>query len=122
MWQRFTERARKIIFYAQEEAGKRGENYVSTSYLLLGVLRERDSVAMRMLAALTIDDKALRREVLASIPEGDGVRKPDMQLTANAKHVIDLAYEEARLLDNNYIGSEHLLLGILRQEGEPDVV
>ena len=117
MWQRFTERARKIVFHAQEEAGKLGENYVSTEHLLLGLVRESDSVAARILGRMDIDLNHIRSEIERQVARGDGRLGQDMQLTPRAKRVIDLAYDEARQLNNNYIGTEHLLLGLIR-EGE----
>ena len=115
MWQRFTERARKVVFYAQEEAGRLGENYVSTEHLLLGLVRENDSVAARILDRLGISLGRVRTEIERQVARGDGHLGQDMQLTPRAKRVIDLAYDEARQLNNNYIGTEHVLLGLLRE-------
>ena len=117
MWQRFTERARKVVFYAQEEAGRLGENYVSTEHLLLGLVRENDSVAARILDRIGVSLGRIRSEIERQVSRGDGRLGQDMQLTPRAKRVIDLAYDEARQLNNNYIGTEHLLLGLIR-EGE----
>lgn len=117
MWQRFTERARKVVFYAQEEAGRLGENYVSTEHLLLGLVRENDSVAARILDKIGVSLGRIRSEIERQVVHGDGRLSQDMQLTPRAKRVIDLAYDEARQLNNNYIGTEHLLLGLIR-EGE----
>ena len=117
MWQRFTERARKVVFYAQEEAGRLGENYVSTEHLLLGLVRENDSVAARILDRLGVSLGRIRSEIERQVARGDGRLGQDMQLTPRAKRVIDLAYDEARQLKNDYIGTEHLLLGLIR-EGE----
>jgi ATP-dependent Clp protease ATP-binding subunit ClpC len=115
MWQRFTERARKVVFYAQEEAQKFGEGYVSTEHLLLGLVRESDSVAARVLDKLGVSLNRIRAEVEKSLPRGDARPNQDMTLTPRAKRVIDLAYDEARNLNNNYIGTEHLLLGLIRE-------
>jgi ATP-dependent Clp protease ATP-binding subunit ClpC len=117
MWQRFTERARRVVFFAQEEAGRLGENYVSTEHLLLGLVRENDSVAARILDRLAVSLGRIRSEIERQVTRGDGRLGQDMQLTPRAKRVIDLAYDEARQLNNNYIGTEHLLLGLIR-EGE----
>ena len=117
MWQRFTERARKVVFYAQEEAGRLGENYVSTEHLLLGLVRENDSVAARILDRIGVSLGRIRSEIERQVAHGDGRLGQDMQLTPRAKRVIDLSYDEARNLNNNYIGTEHLLLGLIR-EGE----
>ncbi|HRI44105.1 MAG TPA: ATP-dependent Clp protease ATP-binding subunit [Fimbriimonadaceae bacterium] len=115
MWQRFTERARKVVFYAQEEAQKFGEGYVSTEHLLLGLVRESDSVAARVLERLGVSLGRIRAEVEKQLPRGDARPSQDMTLTPRAKRVIDLAYDEARNLNNNYIGTEHLLLGLIRE-------
>ena len=115
MWQRFTERARKVVFYAQEEAQKFGEGYVSTEHLLLGLVRESDSVAARVLERLGVSLSKVRSEVEKQLPKGDLRQNQDMTLTPRAKRVIDLAYDEARNLNNNYIGTEHLLLGLIRE-------
>src|SRR5512136_1147950 len=117
MWQRFTERARRVVFFAQEEAGRLGENYVSTEHLLLGLVRENDSVAARILDRLGVSLGRIRSEIERQVARGDGQLGREMQLTPRAKRVIDLAYDEARQLNNNYIGTEHLLLGLVR-EGE----
>ena len=106
-----------MVFFAQEEAGRLGENYVSTEHLLLGLVRENDSVAARILDRLGISLGRIRSEIERQVARGDGRLGQDMQLTPRAKRVIDLAYDEARQLNNNYIGTEHLLLGLIR-EGE----
>src|SRR5690349_18824090 len=117
MWQRFTERTRRVIFFAQEEAARWGENYVGTEHLLLGLVRESDSVAGRILDRLGIASGRVRADLERQMTRGQGNLGQDMQLTPVAKRSIDLAYEEARDLNNNYIGTEHLLLGLSR---EPD--
>src|ERR671917_202338 len=117
VWQRFTERARRVVFFAQEEAGRLGENYVSTEHLLLGLVRENDSVAARILDRMGVSLGRIRSEIERQVARGDGRLGQDMELTPRAKRVIDLAYDEARQLNNNYIGTEHLLLGLIR-EGE----
>ena len=115
MWQRFTERARRVVFFAQEEAARLGENYVGTEHLLLGLVRESDSVAARILDKLNIPLGRIRADIERQVTRGHGNLGQDMQLTPRAKRVIDLAYEEARQLNNNYIGTEHLLLGLIRE-------
>ena len=113
MWQRFTERARRVIFYAQEEAGQLGENYVSTEHILLGLVREDDTIAAKVLIKMGFALGKIRKEVMKNVTKGDGALGQDMQLTPRAKRVIDLSYDEARSLQNNYIGTEHILLGII---------
>lgn len=103
------------MFYAQEEAQKFGEGYVSTEHLLLGLVRESDSVAARVLEKLGVSLNRIRSEVEKQLPRGDARPSQDMTLTPRAKRVIDLAYDEARNLNNNYIGTEHLLLGLIRE-------
>src|SRR3989440_3799257 len=115
MWQRFAERARRVVFFAQEEAARLGENYVGTEHLLLGLVRESDSVAARILDRLGVPLGRIRAEIERQVTRGHGNLGQDMQLTPRAKRVIDLAYEEARQLNNNYIGTEHLLLGLIRE-------
>lgn len=115
MWQRFSERARKVVFYAQEEAQKFGEGYVSTEHLLLGLMREKDNLACRCLTEMGVSTDRDRTEVQRQLPRGDPRTTQDMTITPRAKRVIDLAYDEARNLTNNYIGTEHLLLGIVRE-------
>lgn len=115
MWQRFTERARKVVFYAQEEAQKFGEGYVSTEHLLLGLVREADSVAARVLEKMGVSLNRIKQEVEKQLHHGDHRSNADMTLTPRAKRVIDLAYDEARNLNNNFIGTEHLLLGLIRE-------
>ena len=106
MWQRFTERARRVIFYAQEEAGRLGENYVSTEHLLLGLVREPDSVAARILERMGVSLSRVRSEIERQVSRGEGRLGQETQLTPRAKRVIDLAYDEARQLNNNYIGTD----------------
>src|SRR5262249_22883984 len=115
MWQRFTERARRVVFFAQEEAARMGENYVGTEHLTLGLVRENDSVAARILDRLGIALGRIRADIERQMTRGEGNLGQDMQLTPRAKRVVDLAYEEARQLNNNYIGTEHLLLGLIRE-------
>ena len=116
MWQRFTERARKAVFYAQEEAQKFGAGYVSTEHLLLGICREADNVAGRVLNQIGASSARIINETTKHLPRNRGEhRSQDMTLTPRAKRAIDLAFQEAQTLGNNYIGTEHLLLGLVRE-------
>ncbi|MFI5387476.1 MAG: Clp protease N-terminal domain-containing protein [Fimbriimonadales bacterium] len=115
MWQRFTERARKVVFHAQEEAQRFGEGYVSTEHLLLGLVRESEDTAAGVLKGMGISLNRIRKEVENQLPRGDARPSQDMTLTPRAKRVIDLSYEEARNFGDNYIGTEHLLLGLIRE-------
>ena len=117
MWQRFTERARRAVFFAQEEAGRLGLNYVSSEHILLGLVRENDSKASEVLRRMDVPVSRVRAEVERGATRGEGRLGQDMQLTPRAKRVIDLAFDEAKSMSDEHIGSEHLLLGVLR-EGE----
>jgi ATP-dependent Clp protease ATP-binding subunit ClpA len=114
VWQRFTESARKVIFYAQEEAQNAGGGNVSTEHILLGLLRE-ENVAAKVLAKLGIDLDQFKESVRNEAGRTEKPPAQDMTLTPRAKRVIDLAYDEARRLQNNYIGTEHLLLGLIKE-------
>jgi Clp amino terminal domain, pathogenicity island component len=126
MWQQFTERAREAVFFAQEEAARMGENYVGTEHLLLALVvgKNPDSIWHRGIAAgllvrLGVSLEQIRREVERQVTRGPApiaVEQAEPQLTPGAKQAIDLAYEEALRLGNNYIGTEHLLIGLLRQK------
>jgi hypothetical protein len=115
MWQRFTEKARRVVFYAQEEAQRYGVGYVSTEHLLLGLLRERDNVAVHVLSRLSIFPERVESALAQEMVQTGERAATDMTLTSSAKHVIDLAFAESRALDNDYIGTEHLLLGLLAE-------
>jgi RNA polymerase sigma factor (sigma-70 family) len=119
LWQRFTERARRVVFYAQEDAARLGENRVGTEHLLLGLIRENDHVAAKILDRLGISLETIRRDVLQQVTRGQGNLGQDMQLTPRAKTVVDFSYEEAFSLNNNYLGTEHLLLGLIREGDGP---
>lgn len=116
MWQRFTERARRVVFYAQEEAHKHGDSYVDTTHLLLGLLRDQDTVAVRVIESLGCSAHKLREAVEKGIGPAKEDSTADMTLTPRAKRTVDMAYDEARSLGNNYLGTEHLLLGLIRDD------
>ncbi len=115
MWDKFTEKARRAVFFAQEETGRLRDNEVTTGHLLLGLMRE-DNVARQVVERLEIAPEVVTEQVRAVLrPRGTGPVR-EMWLTTRAKVSLDHAYEEARALDNNYIGTEHLLLGIISEE------
>jgi ATP-dependent Clp protease ATP-binding subunit ClpA len=118
MWQRFTEKTRRVIFFAQEEAAKLGERNVGTEHMPLGIVREDDCVAVRVLDRLGVSVVRVRQELGKYLARGDGRLGTDMMLTARSKRVIDYAYEEARRLNNDYVGTEHILLGLVREEDD----
>lgn len=117
MWEPFTERARRSIVLAQEEAQRLGNNYIGTEHLLLGIISEGESVAAKVLENLGVSLEKVRAEVEAIVGKGSQTSSQEMVFTPRAKRVIELAFEEARNLTHNYIGTEHLLLGLVR-EGE----
>src|SRR5690242_8583956 len=114
---RFTERARKVLSLAQEEAQRYQHNYIGTEHLLLGLVREGEGVAAKVLLKLGIELNRVRSSVEFIIGRGDRIVLGQIGLTPRAKKVIELAIDEARRLNHHYIGTEHLLLGLLR-EGE----
>lgn len=115
MWQRFTENMRKVIFDAQDEAQNLGQTEVGTEHLLLGLIREEENTACQTLIKMGVDLRKLQETVLKYTSKGQEAQGSSMQLTPRAKQVIDLAYDEARLLNNDYIDTEHLLLGLIRE-------
>src|SRR5947207_1521491 len=115
MWQRFTERARRVVFFAQEEAARLGENYVGTEHLLLGLVRENDSVAARILDRLGVPLGRIRSDIERQVTRGHENLGQDTQFTPRSRRAIDLACEEARQLNQEHIGTEHLLLGLIRE-------
>src|SRR5258708_4105860 len=114
---KFTERARKVLQFAQEEAQRFQHNYIGTEHLLLGLIREESGVAGRVLQRLGIDLEKVREGVELVIGHGDRSKWGDIGVTPRAKKSIELAVDEARRLHHHYIGTEHLLLGLVR-EGE----
>ncbi|GAB4387399.1 MAG: ATP-dependent Clp protease ATP-binding subunit [Thermodesulfovibrionales bacterium] len=117
MFEKFTERGRKIIIYAKEEAERRQNDYLGTEHLLLAILREEDSLPAAILRKMGLSPDEIRMEVERNLPIGSNILTfGDIPFTPRAKKVLELAVEEARLLGHNYIGSEHLMLGLLRED------
>ena len=117
MFEKFTERGRKVIIYAREEAEKRQNDYLGTEHLLLGLLREEDSLPMIIIKKMGLSAEELRMEVERNLPTGSNILTfGDIPFTPRAKKVLELAVEEARLLGHSYIGSEHLLIGLIRED------
>jgi len=118
MFERFTERARKVIILAREEAIRLGHNFVGTEHLLLGLVREGDGLAMAILKKLSVNISTLKGEVEKVVSVGTQVSPAgEVPFTPQAKKVLEYAISEARSMGHNYIGTEHLLLGLVR-EGE----
>src|SRR5216683_2541094 len=114
---RFTERARHVMQLAQEEAQRLQHHYIGTEHLLLGLLGEEEGVAGKVLTGLGVDLERARQAVEGIVGRGEHLVSGEVGLTPRAKHVVELAVDEARRLHHHYLGTEHLLLGLLR-EGE----
>ena len=114
---KFTERALTVLKLAQEESHRFNHNYIGTEHLLLGIVREGEGVAAKVLANLGVELKNVRSAIELIIGRGDRAVVGESGLTPKAKHVIELAVDESRRLGHHYIGTEHILLGLVR-EGE----
>jgi ATP-dependent Clp protease ATP-binding subunit ClpC len=119
MFERFTDRARRVVVLAQEEARMLEHNYIGTEHLLLGLIHEGEGVAAKALRALDVDLDTLRREVESLVGRGQQPTKGHIPFTPAAKKVLELALRESVQLGHEYIGTEHLLLGLLREGEEP---
>ena len=117
MFERFTERARQVVVLAQDEARALKHNYIGTEHILLGLLREEEGLAARVLESLDITVEEVRAQVARIVGQGDEVTTGQIPFTPRAKKVLELALREALSLGHNYIGTEHILLGVVR-EGE----
>ncbi|MCX7667699.1 MAG: ATP-dependent Clp protease ATP-binding subunit, partial [Atribacterota bacterium] len=117
MFERYTERARKVIILAQDEAIRLKHNHIGTEHLLLGLLREREGIAARILESFDISLDLVRSELESLIEKTEYQGSKEVAFTPRAKRVLELALDETRRLGHNYVGTEHILLGILR-EGE----
>ena len=118
MQDRFTDRVRKVIYYARDEAARLQHDYIGTEHLLLGIVREGEGIAAKVLAKLELDFEQIQQAVENMVKSSGGTLTiGEIPFTPRAKRVLELAIEEARLLGHNYVGTEHLLLGLIR-EGE----
>ena len=117
MFERFTEKARRVVVYAQEEARMLNQNYIGTEHLLLGLIREQDGIAAKALESLSISLEDVHQQVEDLIGKGTFVPTGHIPFTPRAKKVLELSLREALQLGHNYIGTEHILLGLIR-EGE----
>src|SRR5476649_1232805 len=115
MFERFTERARQVVVLAQEEARALKHNYIGTEHILLGLLREEEGLAARVLDGLDITVEEVRAQVARIVGQGDEVTTGQIPFTPRAKKVLELALREALSLGHNYIGTEHILLGLVRE-------
>jgi ATP-dependent Clp protease ATP-binding subunit ClpC len=116
MFERFTDRGRRVVVLAQEESRLLDHDYIGTEHLLLALSHEGEGVAARVLKDSGVELTALRAEVERRVPRGDGQPAGHIPFTPRAKKVLELSLREALSLGHNYIGTEHLLLGLLREE------
>lgn len=118
MHDKFTDRVKRVMFLAREEAARLRHDYIGTEHLLLGIIREGEGLAATILTNLGLDLDMLRRTIESMVPASSGsVSIGEIPFTPRAKHVLELSVDEAKLLGHNYVGTEHLLLGLIR-EGE----
>src|SRR4026209_2674252 len=115
VFERFTERARQVVVLAQEEARTLKHNYIGTKHILLGLLREEEGLAARVLESLDITVERVRAQVVRIVGSGEEVTSGQIPFTPRAKQVLELALREALSLGHNYIGTEHILLGLVRE-------
>src|SRR6266545_912099 len=115
MFERFTERARQVVVLAQDEARTLKHNYIGTEHILLGLLREEEGLAARVLDTLDITVEEVRAQIARIVGQGDEVTTGQIPFTPRAKKVLELALREALSLGHNYIGTEHILLGLVRE-------
>jgi len=115
MFQRFTDRARRVIVLAKEEAGALNHNYIGTEHLLLGLLSEGEGIAARALTSMGIGLDAARQAVLDIIGPGQQAPSGHIPFTPRSKKVLELSLREAQQLGHSYIGTEHLLLALMRE-------
>ena len=118
MFKRFTERARKVIILAREEAERFRNDYLGTEHILMGIIKDGGGIAVTVLQRLGVDLKHLKLELERNFPlSSNSVTIGDIPFTPRAKKVLELSVDEARLMGHNYIGTEHLLLGLLKEKG-----
>ena len=115
IFERFTEKARQVVVLAQEEARALGHNYIGTEHILLGLLREEEGLAARVLDSLDITIEDVRALVARIVGQCDAVTTGQIPFTPRAKKVLELALREGLSLGHNYIGTEHVLLGLVRE-------
>ena len=114
MFERFTDRARRVIVLAQEEARALQHNYIGTEHLLLGLIREGEGVAAKALASKGVELDATRKQVEEMIGKGNAAPNGHIPFTPHAKQVLEFSLREALQLGHSYIGTEHILLGLIR--------
>jgi ATP-dependent Clp protease ATP-binding subunit ClpC len=115
LFERFTERARQVVVLAQDEARQLRHNYIGTEHILLGLMREEEGIAARVLESLDVSLDEVRTQVSRIVGQGEDVGTGQIPFTPRAKKVLELSLKEALALDHNYIGTEHVLLGLVRE-------
>jgi len=115
MFERFTDRARRVVVQAQEEARQLDHNYVGPEHILLGLIHEGSGLAARVLESLEMNQETVRHRVEEAIGRGKHASSGPIPFTPQAKKVLELALVESRALGHSYIGTEHVLLGLIRQ-------
>jgi ATP-dependent Clp protease ATP-binding subunit ClpA len=115
VFERFTERAREVVVLAQDEARRLRHNYIGTEHLLLGLLREEEGIAARVLESLDVEVNEVRAQVARVVGQGDEATTGQIPFTPRAKKVLELSLREALSLNHSYIGTEHVLLGLVRE-------
>ena len=116
MFERFTERARQVVVLAQEEARTLRHDYIGTEHILLGLLREKEGLAAEVLESLDITAERVRAQVVRIVGSGEGVTSGQVPFTPRARKVLELALHEALNLGHDYIGTEHILLGLVAED------
>ncbi len=117
VFERFTEPARQVVSYAQEEARGLKHEHIGTEHILLGLVREKEGVAAQAIESLGLDLEGISAQIVGIIGSGEEVTPRELPFTPRAKKVLELALREARALKHNYIGTEHVLLGLVRENG-----
>ncbi|MGE5140567.1 MAG: Clp protease N-terminal domain-containing protein, partial [Rudaea sp.] len=112
---KFTKRARRVLTFAQEEAQRLNHNYIGTEHILLGLIREEEGLAAKVLRELGLDQNRVRQVIEEIVGRGQAAPGTRLSLTPRTKRVIELAVDEARRMGMHYIGTEHLLLGLIRE-------
>lgn len=117
MLERFTTRARKVIVLARDEAERFNHNYLGTEHILLGLIKEGEGVALAVLKSMGVSLEEIVSQVESLLVKGENKPPKEIAFTARARKVFELAWEESQMMGHNYVGTEHLLLGLLREGG-----
>ena len=116
MFERFTERARQVVVLAQDESRALGHDYIGTEHLLLGLMREKEGLAARVLDSLDVTAEEARSQIVSVVGQGESAATGQIPFTPRAKRALELSLREALALGHDHIGTEHVLLGLVRDE------